>query len=117
MVPAWSLPCRRRNDVLACDRPGRDPGHTSGRVDPREPGLAGFCADRATWRLLKATGGYKLGIFKVDGRLEVVQPVYRRPDPNCCPTGGFDRVLYRFDGRRPVGTRRWHTRTFVRLAG
>jgi hypothetical protein len=36
----------------------------------------------------------------------------RAHDPNCCPTGGFDRTSYRFDGHRLVVTRRWHTRTF-----
>jgi len=46
-------------------------------------------------------------------KLEVVQPVYRRRDLNGCPMGGFDRVLYRFDGRSLVVTRRRHTRTFV----
>jgi len=30
------------------------------------------------------------------------------------PTGGYDRVLYRFDGRQLVVTRRWHTRLFRR---
>jgi hypothetical protein len=65
------------------------------------------------WRILKAAGGYKLGIFRLGDELEVVQPVYRRRDPNCCPTGGFDRVLYRFDGRALVVTRRWHTRRFT----
>jgi len=65
------------------------------------------------WRVVKAAGGYKLGIFRMGRQLEVVQPVYRRRDPNCCPTGGFDRVLYRFDGRSLAVTRRWHTRTFV----
>jgi hypothetical protein len=72
-----------------------------------------FARAGSGWRILEADGGYKLGIFRVGERLEVVQPVYRRRDPNCCPTGGFDRVLYRFDGRSLVVTRRWHTRTFV----
>ena len=59
-----------------------------------------------------SAGGYKLGLFPRGDQLEVVQPVYRRRDPNCCPTGGYDRVLYRFDGRQLVVTRRWHTRLF-----
>lgn len=32
----------------------------------------------------------------------------------CCPTGGYDRVLYRYDSRQLVVTRRWHTRLFRR---
>jgi len=66
------------------------------------------------WRVVKAEQGYKLGLFPRGDRLEVVQPVYRRRDPNCCPTGGYDRVLYGFDGRQLVVTRRWHTRRFRR---
>ena len=62
--------------------------------------------------VVEAKGGDKLGLFSRGDRLEVVQPVYRRRDPNCCPTGGYDRVLYRFDGRRLVVTRRWNTRLF-----
>ena len=73
-----------------------------------------FVGTGAGWRVLKAKGGYKLGLFPRGDQLEVVQPVYRRRDPNCCPTGGYDRVLYRYDGRQLVVTRRWHTRLFRR---
>jgi hypothetical protein len=71
-----------------------------------------FVRDRARWRVVKAAGGYKLRLLGRAGGVEVVQPVYRRRDPNCCPTGGFDRVLYRYDGRRLAVARQWHTRTF-----
>ena len=38
-----------------------------------------------------------------------MQPVYRRNDPNCCPTGGFDHTLYRWNGRKLVVDRTFHT--------
>jgi hypothetical protein len=71
-----------------------------------------FVRDGPRWRVVKSAGGYKIGIFGRGGEIEVVQPVYRARDPNCCPTGGFDRARYRFDGRRLVVSRRWHTRSF-----
>ena len=38
-----------------------------------------------------------------EGRLLGVQvPIYRREDPNCCPTGGAGRVLYRVRRTRIV---------------
>jgi hypothetical protein len=66
------------------------------------------------WRVVNAAGGYKLGIFGVRGSLVVAQPVYRRNDPNCCPTGGFDWASYGFDGEKLELVRRWHTKTFTR---
>ena len=63
---------------------------------------------------LKVAGGYKVGLFRSGDELEAVQPVYRRSDPNCCPTGGFDRTLYRLAGSRLVVARTWHTKRFTR---
>jgi hypothetical protein len=73
----------------------------------------GFAPAGAGWRPVKVEGGYKLGLFRSGDELEVVLPVYRRSDPNCCPTGGYDRVLYRLDGKRIVVTRLWHTTRFT----
>jgi hypothetical protein len=61
------------------------------------------------WRVVKAASGYKLRLVQRGAELEVVQPVYRRSDPNCCPTGGLDRLRFRLDGQKLVVTRRWHT--------
>jgi hypothetical protein len=66
----------------------------------------------ARWRLADSGSGYKLGLFHLGSGLEVVQPVYRANDPNCCPTGGFDHSLYRWNGSRLVVARAWHTKTF-----
>jgi hypothetical protein len=71
-----------------------------------------FVPRGAGWRLAGSGSGYKLGVFRSGSRLLAVQPVYRRNDPNCCPTGGFDRTLYRWDGVRLVVARAWHTKTF-----
>ena len=66
----------------------------------------------ARWRLARSGTGYKLGLFRSGSGLLEVQPVYRKNDPNCCPTGGFDRTLYLWRGDRLVAAKSWHTKTF-----
>ncbi|HEY1369208.1 MAG TPA: hypothetical protein VGF23_18935 [Gaiellaceae bacterium] len=80
-------------------------GGTAGDV-----GWLVFVPDGARWRLAGSGGGYKLRLHRRGSRLEVVQPVYRKNDPNCCPTGGFDRTLYRWNGSRLVVARTSHTK-------
>lgn len=78
-------------------------------------GDIGFVLFRRTatgWRVARAGGGYKLGLFRAGADVDEVQPVYRGNDPNCCPSGGFDHVRYRWSGTRFVVTRSWHTKRF-----
>lgn len=82
-------------------------GGTAGDI-----GFAVFRGTRAGWRVALAMDGYKLGIFRVGGDLVSSQPVYRKEDPNCCPTGGFDHRRYHWNGARFVVERSWHTRSF-----
>jgi hypothetical protein len=82
-------------------------GGTAGDV-----GWLVFVPGASGWRLTGSGSGYKLGLFRSGSKLLAVQPVYRKDDPNCCPTGGFDRTLYRWDGSRLVVARSWHTKTF-----
>jgi len=81
-------------------------GGTAGDV-----GWLVFVPGRARWRLAAWGSGYKLALRRLGSGLEVVQPVYRKKDPNCCPTGGFDRALYRWNGSRLVVARTWHTKS------
>ena len=82
-------------------------GGTAGDI-----GFAVFRATPAGWRVALAMDGYKLGIFRVGGDLVSSQPLYRKNDPNCCPTGGFDHRRYHWNGARFVVERSWHTRSF-----
>jgi hypothetical protein len=79
-------------------------------------GDIGFAVLRATptggWRVALARGGYKLGLFRLGGDVVSSQPIYRKDDPNCCPTGGFDHVRYHWNGKHFVVARSWHTRSF-----
>ena len=81
-------------------------GGTAGDV-----GWVFFAAKPDGWRLAGHGSGYKLGLRRAGARLEVVQPVYRKPDPNCCPTGGFDHTLYAWNGLELAAARTFHTKT------
>ena len=50
---------------------------------------------------------YKVGLFRVGSDLVDSQPVYRKHDPNCCPTGGFDHRRFHWNVSRFVQIRRW----------
>jgi hypothetical protein len=82
-------------------------GGTAGDV-----GWLFFVPDGSHWRLARSGSGYKLGLFRASSDLDVVQPIYRKNDPNCCPTGGFDHIRYRWDGKHLVVAKTWHTKTF-----
>ena len=70
---------------------------------------AAFVRGAAGWRLAGANpNGYKLGLFPVRADLVESQPVYRKNDPNCCPTAGFDHRRFHWNGRSLVVVRRWH---------
>jgi hypothetical protein len=66
----------------------------------------------ADYRVSLVRGGYKLGLVREGADLVETNPVYRKNDPNCCPSGGFDHVRWRWNGRRFVVARSWHDRTY-----
>ncbi len=71
-----------------------------------------FRRTQAGWKVGLVRGGYKLGLFRTGADIVWSQPVYRTNDPNCCPTGGFDRVRYHWNGTRFTVARSWHTASF-----
>lgn len=78
-------------------------------------GDIGFVVFRKTvagWKVSLVRSGYKLGLFRVDGDLVSSQPIYRKGDPNCCPTGGFDHIRWHWNGTRFLALRTFHTRSF-----
>jgi hypothetical protein len=104
-------------DRVLCHDFTRD-GRTDMAVTIASGGTAGdvgFAVFRATahgWRVALTRGGYKLGLYRLGGDLADSQPIYRKDDPNCCPTGGFDHVRHHWNGKRFVVARRWHTRSY-----
>jgi hypothetical protein len=82
-------------------------GGTAGDI-----GFVVFRASPAGWRVALARGGYKVGLSRAGGDLVASQPVYRKKDPNCCPTGGFDHVRYHWNSVRFVVVRSWRTKFY-----
>jgi hypothetical protein len=92
-----------------------------GRTDLAATFASGGTAGDIAWVAFRRTGvGWKLALARLQldhlylvsrgGDLIETQPVYRRTDANCCPTGGFDHVQWHWKGNRFVVARRWHTR-------
>ena len=82
-------------------------GGTAGDI-----GLVVFRATPGGWRVALTRGGYKLGVFRLGGDVVASQPVYRKNDPNCCPTGGFDHIRFHWNGVRFAVARSWHTKSY-----
>jgi hypothetical protein len=104
-------------DGLICFDFTRD-GRTDLAVTVASGGTAGdigwivLVRTRSGWRLGLARSGYKVGLFRVGADLVDSQPVYRKNDPNCCPTGGFDHERWHWNGARFVKTRSWRTKSY-----
>lgn len=95
-----------------------------GRRDIAFSVFSGGTAGDIAWGVLVGTGdvgmivavtggGYKLALRRSGRAVVVTQPVYKADDPNCCPTGGFDHVARRWNGKTFAVARRWHTKTFT----
>jgi hypothetical protein len=82
-------------------------GGTAGDI-----GYVVFRRTSSGWVVALTGGGYKLGLARAGGDLVETQPVYRKNDPNCCPTGGFDHQRFHWNGRKFVLARSWHTKMF-----
>ena len=112
--PPQTFPAKAADQVVCFDATGD--GLTDMAVGLFSGGTAGeigwvfFAAKPDGWRLAGQGSGYKLGLRRAGARLEVVQPVYRKNDPNCCPTGGFDHTLYGWNGKKLAAARSFHTK-------
>ncbi len=82
-------------------------GGTAGDV-----GFVLFRRSASGWRVVKTGAGYKIGVFRAGAGVQIVQPVYLKNDSNCCPSGGFDHLEYRWNGTRFTVARSWHTKSF-----
>ena len=82
-------------------------GGTAGDI-----GYVLFRRTAAGWRVALTRGGYKVGLFRAGADVVASQPVYRKKDPNCCPSGGFDHVRWHWNGTRFTVARSYHTTSF-----
>lgn len=82
-------------------------GGTAGDID-----WVVFVGTAHGYRLALVRGGYKLALGRVSSDLVETDPVYRKDDPNCCPTGGFDHTRWRWKGQKFAVVRTWHNRSY-----
>ena len=57
-------------------------------------------------------GGYKLSLGRIGSDIVETDPVYKKNDPNCCPTGGFDHTQWRWTGTKWAVAKTWHNKTY-----
>jgi hypothetical protein len=79
-----------------------------------DTGWAIFGAAGSHWKaLFVQPHAYKVSLNLRAGDAIEVQPIYRKNDSNCCPTGGFQHRRYHWDGKRFVIAKTWLTKTFA----
>ena len=73
-----------------------------------DTGWAVFVASSGRWRIaLRQLEAYQVSLAVRGGDLVETQPIYRRDDPNCCPTGGFRHRRFHWTGHRFAVVRGW----------
>jgi hypothetical protein len=78
-------------------------GGTAGDI-----GWAIYVGGGDRWTPALVRGGYKLGLVRKTADLVETDPIYRKNDPNCCPSGGFAHTRWHWNGRRFAVVRTWH---------
>ena len=77
-------------------------GGTAGDID-----WAVYVSGGGAWKLALVRGGYKLGLIRKGADIVETDPIYRKNDANCCPSGGFAHTRWHWDGRRFRVVRTW----------
>jgi hypothetical protein len=71
-------------------------------------GWAIFRSRSGTWTpVLRRAGAYKPRLVRLGSEVLEIVPIYRRGDPNCCPSGGSRDTIFRWNGRRFVIAFSW----------
>lgn len=94
----FSLPSGKKAMVVTVGS-----GGTAGDID-----WAIYVAGRKGWELSLVRGGYKLGLVRKGADIVETNPIYKKNDPNCCPSGGFVHARWHWTGRKFVVVRTWH---------
>jgi hypothetical protein len=94
-----------------------------GKTDMEATFFSGGTAGDVAWVVFRRVGsGWKLALARLhDYKLSIAfrgadivetQPVYKKGDGNCCPTGGFDHLQFHWNGTKFVIAQRWHNKTY-----
>jgi hypothetical protein len=78
-------------------------GGTAGDID-----WAVYVPGGGAWKLALVRGGYKLGLVRKGADIVETDPIYKKNDPNCCPSGGFAHTRWHWNGSKFVVVRTWH---------
>ena len=78
-------------------------GGTAGDID-----WAIYVSEPKGWKLAMIRGGYKLGLVRKGADIVETDPIYKKNDPNCCPSGGFAHTRWHWNGKKFVVVRTWH---------
>jgi len=78
-------------------------GGTAGDID-----WAIYVSSGTGWKLALTRGGYKLGLVRKGSDIVETDPVYKKNDANCCPSGGFVHTRWHWNGAKFVVARAWH---------
>ena len=78
-------------------------GGTAGDID-----WAIYVPGSGGWTLSLVRGGYKLGLVRKGADIVETNPIYKKNDPNCCPSGGFAHRRWHWNGRQFAVVRTWH---------
>ena len=74
-------------------------------------GWAIFTAVPGGWKLaLNRPNAYRPRLIRLGGDVLEIVPLFRRGDPNCCPSGGSRDTIFRWNGRRFVAAFSWKQR-------
>ena len=93
----FPLPGKRQAMVLTVGS-----GGTAGDID-----WAVYVSSAGGWKLALVRGGYKLGLVRKGADIVETDPIYKKNDPNCCPSGGFAHTRWHWNGRKFTAVRAW----------
>jgi hypothetical protein len=78
-------------------------GGTAGDID-----WAIYVSGGKGWKLALVRGGYKLGLVRKGSDIVETDPIYKKNDANCCPSGGFVHTRWHWNGEKFAVARTWH---------
>jgi hypothetical protein len=99
----FALPGGRRAMMLTVGS-----GGTAGDID-----WAIYVSQAKGWKLSLVRGGYKLGLARKGADIVETDPIYKKNDANCCPSGGFVHTQWHWDGKEFAVARTWHDSKYL----
>lgn len=91
-------------------------GHKDIALTVESSGTAGAIAwvvlvrAKRRWDVAVTGRGYKVRVWHIGRELVVSQPIYKKDDANCCPSGGCINAVYKWQGGRFIYVRKWRTK-------